>query len=152
MPPAEITDRSRAPDISGGAAQLETNNLKDMEEELILVVDEDVDLESLQGLTSYPKMLLEHNIYQKFGSTKHYYRVDKANNAPGQQRHIHVFKDDEGQIQLFAINYDGTTHDGSKHLLSRKEKDALTSLGIPIPPNGLLEWEVISDGRMLLCD
>ena len=74
-----------------------------MEEELILVVDEDIELESIQGLTSYPKMLLEHNIYQKFGKTKHYFRVDKANNAPGLQRHIHVFKDKRGGFSYLPL-------------------------------------------------
>ena len=123
-----------------------------MEEDLILVVDNDVDLACLSQLEQLPKMLLEHNIYQRFGDTKSYYRLDKANNAPGQQRHIHVFKDNKGRTQLFSINFDGTNHDGSQRQLTAKEQDALTALGIPVPPNGLLECEDISDGKMLLLD
>lgn len=123
-----------------------------MAEDLILVVDNDVDLASLRQLEQVPQALLEHNIYQKFGDTKLYYRLDKANNAPGQQRHIHVFKDDKGRIQLFSINFDGTKHDGSKRQLNSKEQSALTALGIPVPPNGLLECEDMSSGMILLLD
>ena len=123
-----------------------------MDEELILVVDNDVDLPSLKHLEQVPQMLLEHNIYQHFGDTKLYYRLDKGNNAPGQQRHIHVYKDNKGKIQLFSINFDGTKHDGSKRQLTTKEQSALTALGISIPPNGLLECEVLSSGKMLLLD
>lgn len=123
-----------------------------MAEDLILVVDNDVDLASLRHLEQVPQALLEHNIYQKFGDTKLYYRLDKANNAPGQQRHIHVFKDDKGRIQLFSINFDGTKHDGSKRQLNSKEQSALTALGIPVPPNGLLECEDMSSGKILLLD
>lgn len=123
-----------------------------MEEELILVVDSDVELDGLKHLEQVPQTLLEHNIYQRFGDTKLYYRLDKGNNAPGQQRHIHVFKDDKGKIQLFSINFDGTKHDGSQRQLTSKEQSALTSLGIPVPPNGLLECEVLSSGKMLLLD
>ena len=119
---------------------------------MILVVDYDVDLASLRQLEQVPQALLEHNIYQKFGDTKLYYRLDKANNAPGQQRHIHVFKDDKGRIQLFSINFDGTKHDGSKRQLNSKEQSALTALGISVPPNGLLECEDMSSGKILLLD
>lgn len=121
-----------------------------MEEDLILIVDNDVDFAGLSQLEKMPKVLLEHNIYQRFGDTKSYYRLDKANNAPGQQRHIHVFKDDKGRIQLFSINFDGTKHDGSKRQLTSKEQSALIALGIPVPPNGLLECENISSGKELL--
>lgn len=123
-----------------------------MEEELILIVDNDVDLAGLNLLERIPQKLLEHTIYQRFGDTKLYYRLDKANNAPGQQRHIHVFKDDKGRIQLFSINFDGTKHDGSRHQLTSKEQSALTALGIPVPLNGLLECEDIGSGKMLLLD
>lgn len=123
-----------------------------MEEDLILVVDNDVDLAGLSQLEQIPQMLIEHNIYQRFGDTKLYYRLDKANNAPGQQRHIHVFKDDKGRIQLFSINFDGTKHDGSKRQLTSREQSALTSLGIPVPPNGLLECEDMRTGKTLLLD
>jgi hypothetical protein len=123
-----------------------------MEEELILVVDSDVELESLKKLEQVPQALLEHNIYHKFGDTKLYYRLDKANNALGQQRHIHVFKDKRGRIQVFSINFDGTKHDGSQRQLTSKEQSALTSLGISVPPDGLLECEEWHSGKMLLFD
>lgn len=123
-----------------------------MEEELILVVDNDVKLVGLSQLERIPQKLLEYNIYQRFGDTKLYYRLDKSNNASGQQRHIHVFKDNKGRIQLFSINFDGTKHDGSQRQLSSKEQSALTALGIPVPPDGLLECEDISSGKMLLLD
>ena len=121
-------------------------------DEIILVVDADIELEGLNKLERVPQMLLEYNIYQRFGDTKLYYRLDKGNNALGQQRHIHVFRDSKGRIQLFSINFDGTKHDGSHYQLSTKEQAALTSLGIPVPPNGLLECEDIKNGKMLLLD
>ena len=123
-----------------------------MEEELILVVDNEVKLDGLKNLEQVPQALLEHNVYQKFGDTKLYYRLDKANNAPGQQRHIHVFKDNRGRIQVFSISFDGTKHDGSQRQLTSKEQSALISLGIPVPPNGLLECEDWHSGKMLFCD
>lgn len=123
-----------------------------MEEELILVVDSEVDLPGLKYLEPVPQILVEHNIYQRFGDTKYYYRLDKGNNAPGQRRHIHVFKDDKGRIQVFSINFDGTKHDGSRRQLTTKEQNALTALGIPVPPNGLLECEDLSNGKMILLD
>lgn len=46
----------------------------------------------------------------------------------------------------------GTKHDGSQRQLTSKEQSALTVLGIPIPPNGLLECEVMNSGKMLLLD
>lgn len=120
--------------------------------ELILVIDCGDMLNNLPNLVPVPSSLLEHNIYQRFGNTKNYYRIDKGNDAIGQQRHIHVFTDDKGRIQLFAINYDGTTHDGSKYILSKKEQEALIQLGIPVPPNGLIEWELPHQGKELLLD
>ena len=120
--------------------------------ELILVIDCGDMLNNLPNLVPVPSSLLEHNIYQRFGNIKNYYRIDKGNDAIGQQRHIHVFTDDKGRIQLFAINYNGTTHDGSKYILSKKEQEALIQLGIPVPPNGLIEWELPHQGKELLLD
>ena len=122
------------------------------EDDIILIVDSDIKLTKQSFLTPIQGLLLEYNVYKRFGETKLYYRLDKANNAVGQQRHIHVFKDKDGRIQVFAINFDGTPHDGSKYQLTPKIQDALIKLGIPVPPSGILEWEIVEGGKQLLLD
>ena len=108
-----------------------------------------------KGFTPFIARFDEHKLYQPIEGTKWYYRMDKANNAPGQLRHIHVYRDDKGQCQLFAMNVDGTAHDGSKYQLPKKMFTPLQKLGCVIPPDGLIECRNMSggaDGRILLCD
>lgn len=103
-------------------------------------------------LEKEPELLVEYELYKRFYPTKCVYRLDKANNDY-EKDHIHVYFDKKHNNQLYAICVDGTTHDGSKFKLSQKHQEALRLLGIPVPPNGILEWRTLdSDGRMLLCD
>lgn len=104
------------------------------------------------GFERIPEQLFEHKTYQSLGKTGYCFRGDKANNAPVQQQHYHVYKDDKGMHQIFAINKDGTPHDGSRFSMSKKLVDALKSLGIAVPSNGILESAIpnCSSGRQLL--
>lgn len=67
--------------------------------------------------------------------------MDKSNNSPGQQRHIHGYYDDEGRCQAFAMNVDGTPHDGSKFIIPKKLYAPLQKFGLTIPPGGILGYE-----------
>ena len=101
------------------------------------------------------QLLLEYETYKKLANTGYYYRIDKANNAPGQQRHVHIFKDKNGVHQIMAINMDGTPHDGSKLQIPKKLIAPLRALGVDVPDGGLLEYENSRykvDNRMLICD
>lgn len=112
----------------------ETNN----ETGLYIVLDEDDEINvTIRKIKEY---ITEHETYQPFPPTKCVYRLDKPNNAPGQQKHIHVYADKKHNHQLYAINIDGTPHDGSKYQLNNKHQEALKALGFPVPKDGLLEW------------
>ena len=87
-------------------------------DDVILVVDKNDFL--FNKLSKNLNRLDEYANYKKFENTKCYYRLDKGNNAVGQERHIHVFTDERGKHQLYAINYDGTKHDGAKYRLNKK--------------------------------
>lgn len=120
-----------------------TEYLKELTEEesiLFLILDtDDTNNEKLKD--KYDKFILEHETYKKFSPTKCVYRLDKANNAKGQQCHVHVFSDKNHNNQLYAINIDGTPHDGSKYQLNKKHQEALKKIGFIVPKDGLLEWK-----------
>lgn len=119
-----------------------------------LVVEEGSPLDTeLSEMTNKTEchLIKEHQTYKKFGdSSVMTYRIDKGDGTPGRQTHVHVFM--KGR-QLFAINMDGTAHDGSKAKLSKKSIEALESLGVTPPKDGLLEWiKIAMEGKKLLCD
>ena len=84
------------------------------------------------GFKRLPELILEYKIYQPLKKTGYYYREDKANNAIGQQQHLHIYRDADGKHQICAINKDGTPHDGSVIALPRKVLAALQELGVEI--------------------
>lgn len=96
-------------------------------------------------------LIEEHETYKKFGNSPVMtYRIDKGDGTPGRQTHVHVFM--KGQ-QLYAINMDGSPHDGSKAKLSKKSIETLKALGVTPPEDGLLEWiEKNMERKQLLCD
>jgi len=117
---------------------------------LYLVLDKD---DPVRTAFNYePQLLVEYNQYKAFLPTKCVYRFDKANNAY-EKDHIHVYSDSKHNHQLYAICFDGTTHDGSKYVLPKKHQEALRQLGFTVPKDGLLEWISIAESnRMLLLD
>lgn len=119
-----------------------------IEEQLFLILDEDDVLNT--AFHDYERMLLEWDNYQQFPPTKCVYRLDKAKNTTGQQRHIHVFADKAHNHQLYAINIDGTPHDGSKYQLNQKHQKALRNIGFPVPENGILEWHDWNGCRLIM--
>ena len=113
------------------------------------------ELANRDDFVAVPQLLVEYETYHKLANTGYYYRIDKANNAPGQQRHVHVFKDKYGVHQIMAINVDGTPHDGSKLQIPKKLIAPLRALGVNVPDGGLLEYEdagIKVDNRILICD
>lgn len=107
------------------------------------------------GFVETRQQLLEYETYQKLADTGYYYRMDKANNALGQQRHVHVFKDRNGKHQILAINMDGTPHDGSTLQIPKKLIEPLRKLGVNVPDNGLVMYEISrekSTKKVLLWD
>lgn len=107
------------------------------------------------GFNILTELILEYETYRKLGKTGYYYRKDKANNAPGQQIHFHIYTDRYGKHQIAAINIDGTAHDGSHFVIPEFMVESLRQLGVTIPADRIVECKDHSefgDRRMLLCD
>ena len=94
-------------------------------------------------------LIVEYEEYKQFGKSTRKYRIDKGDGSPGHQTHIHVFSKTG---QLYAMNIDGTTHDGSKAQLSKKDQKTLTDLGFQVPKDGILEWWEGDQTKILLLD
>lgn len=83
------------------------------------------------------KLILEWEQNKKIPKTNLIYRYDTGNTNTKTNDHIHVFLDNN---QIYAINIDGTPHDGSKAKLGSKEVTFLKNIGFTPPPDGILEW------------
>jgi hypothetical protein len=83
------------------------------------------------------QLILEWEQYKDIPKTNLTYRYDSGNTNTKTKDHIHVFAKNN---QLYAINIDGTPHDGSSAKLGSKEVKFLKSIGFTPPPNGILEW------------
>lgn len=95
-------------------------------------------------------LVLEFKQYKSIPGTTKTYRIDAANTNTMTQKHIHVFYDGE---QIYAMNVDGTPHDGSKCVLSKKDQKFLKDMGFTVPQDGILELYTFKDGsHTLLCD
>ena len=88
------------------------------------------------------ELILEFKQYKNIPGTTKTYRIDAANTNTNTQKHIHVYFDGE---QLYAINVDGTPHDGSKYKLSKKDQAFLRDMGFVVPENGILEMYSFKD-------
>lgn len=114
------------------------------EYQVIIHVDSDDPLNCAMvraGFAPMPEPVFEHQLYQPLTQKRYYYRMDKSNNAPSQQRHIHVYRDNRGKRQLFAMNVDGSSHDGSQYIIPKDLFAPLQKLGLTIPSGGVLEFE-----------
>ena len=92
-------------------------------------------------------LALEHQTYKIIPGTTLSYRFDPANTNTRTQGHFHVFAKRNGKGgQLFAVNMDGSGHDGSSGTtISRKQADYLQSKGVQVPLNLTLESIDYSD-------
>lgn len=90
-----------------------------------------------------PKLLelFEHKVYKQIPGTKNSYRPDSGDTNTLTQDHAHVFAKPEGKgKQLYAVNYDGSGHDGSSGAqISKTHADYFRSIGYDIKPDNILE-------------
>ena len=86
------------------------------------------------------QILLEYQEYKPITGTRKSYRIDKASSFTQVQKHAHVFAKPNGEgKELYAVNLDGTGHDGSKYQMEPYEIKFFKDLGFKIPDNGLIE-------------
>jgi len=90
------------------------------------------------------QLILEWEQYKNIPKTNLTYRYDTGNTNTKTKDHIHVFAKNN---QLYAINIDGTKHDGSAAKLGSKEVKFLKSIGFTPPANGILEWLTLDGSK-----
>ncbi len=90
------------------------------------------------------QLILEWEQYKNIPKTNLTYRYDTGNTNTKTKDHIHVFAKNN---QLYAINIDGTPHDGSTAKLGGKEVKFLKSIGFTPPANGILEWITLDSSK-----
>lgn len=116
----------------------------DQDQNEILMIDKIV-LDSEDDFNSLDNgLILEWQQYKQIPRTTLVYRLDKGNTNTKTQDHIHVYSK---QNQLYAINKDGTPHDGSKAQIGKKEIDFLKKIGFTPPADGILEWITLDMNR-----
>ena len=97
--------------------------------------------------------LLEWSRYEPIPNTHRYARKDIGQSIPGKEWHIHVFASSKNKNCLYAINADGSSHDGSKAYVQPDDCIFLRSKGINVPENGFfLEWRTVDEIKQLLLD
>lgn len=106
-----------------------------------------------QTLNKDGLILEKKDYFTPIPGLKHYgYRIDKqlGDGGPGRQRHIHGYYDGK---EFFAMNADGTAHDGYHHVEIPKEwNPLLTRKGFPIPANNIIELRQYNSTGQLLCE
>lgn len=86
------------------------------------------------------QILLEFAQYKPIPGTKKSYRIDKQSTFTHVQKHAHVFEKPNGEgKELYAVNMDGSGHDGSKYPMTPHEINFFKDLGFNIPDDGLIE-------------
>lgn len=121
-------------------------------DEVYCIIDSLILFEDDPTVGRFASSLNEGSIYQRIPGTRHYYRKDKGQPIKGKEWHIHVFKDSRHNNQLFAINADGSTHDGSSIWINKEMCSFLNSIGIQVPPNGFLLEMYTGNTTQLLYD
>jgi hypothetical protein len=86
-------------------------------------------------------LALEHEVYKRIPGTSNSYRQDAANTNTKAQVHSHVYaKLKGGGKELYAVNVDGSGHDGSSgKTIPGSHADFLRSKGYNIKPTNALE-------------
>lgn len=91
--------------------------------------------------------------FEKIPASRYEYRIDSPAGIPrpGNLRHVHIFNNGK---QIFAMNIDGTAHDGFHRVRIPQEiADVLRKKGFTIPANNLIEMVMQPIvGKQLLCD
>lgn len=107
---------------------------KDKTTESLMVVE-------LQGA------LVEHKQYKDIPNSTCSYRKDAANTNTKTQQHVHVFaKRNGGGKELYALNADGSGHDGNTGTkIPATHADHFRSLGYGVPSDNILEHLDIGD-------
>jgi hypothetical protein len=95
--------------------------------------------------TAEPQLLLEYEQYKQIPKSNKWYRFDSGDTNTKTQNHVHVYQGKNNQ--LYAVNQDGSSHDGSKAQLGKKEIRFLKSIGFKPPKNGILEWKTLDAGN-----
>jgi hypothetical protein len=78
------------------------------------------------------------------------YRIDPPNGeiSKGNQKHIHIYK---RKSELFAINVDGSAHDGCHGVqIPKKVIPFLQSKGFPVPKDRIIEFFQFRDSKLLV--
>ena len=119
-----------------------------LKELLALQKADEIYKKNLEDLT----LTLEHVTYKNIPGTSSSVRHDKGKTSTKTQDHAHVFAKRNGQgKQLFAVNMDGTGHDGSSGTkISARHAEYLRGAGYIIPDNLTLEslsYESIDKGN-----
>lgn len=86
------------------------------------------------------------------GVKKYSYRFDKVfgEQRPGNMRHVHIFYDGD---ELFAINVDGTAHDGYHQVhIPNDVIPFLQKKGVTIPKDNIIECITLSSNSGLLLE
>lgn len=86
-------------------------------------------------------LALEHHTYKNIPGTRNSVRVDPGNTNTLTQRHAHIYaRPNGGGKQLYAVNLDGSGHDGSSGtVIVAKHAEYLRASGWEIPLNLTLE-------------
>lgn len=91
--------------------------------------------------------LFEHEIYKMIPGTKNSYRQDPANLNTKTLVHSHTYAKVQGRgKQMYAVNFDGTGHDGSSGIqIPDKHADYFRSLGYKINKDNILECLLLTE-------
>ena len=93
-------------------------------------------------LSKTEKLLLEYQKYKNIPKTNFKYRFDAGNTNTKTKDHIVIFANKNQE--LYAINRDGTGHDGSKGIkVPNKILKFLPTIGFKPPKDGIIEWKTI---------
>lgn len=88
-------------------------------------------------------LLLEYECYRLIPGTNNSYREDPANTSTLTQKHAHVYAKQKGKgRQLYAVNMDGSGHDGSSTVeIPGDHADHFRRCGYSIPDTNILEMK-----------
>lgn len=114
-------------------AEIKTKNIP-------LVIVDDITLDEVL-MTEMEDLSEGKDHFSKVLGTTYTYRIDKPRGipGPGNLKHIHLYAKDKKQV--FAMNLDGSAHDGYHQVEITKEiASFLRNKGFTVPANNLIEW------------